>query len=86
MPNSSGKSACSCVSSGVYESATSGCKVTNITARWIRAITSSISITGADRIRANIARFSNSRGLIWLFINWSSGAGGIIISAISVPC
>ena len=55
---------------GVYKSATRGCEVTNI-ARWVRAMVSEISTTGADRILANGARFSNSRGMIWKYINWS---------------
>ena len=71
VPSSGGKSAWSSVSSGVYESAARDCKVTNITARWIRAMISWISITGTDRIQANGARFSISRGSIWLFIDWS---------------
>ena len=71
VPNSGGKSAWPCISSGVYESAARGCKVANITARWIRAMISQISITGADMIHANGARFSNSRGSICLFIDWS---------------
>ena len=34
------QSACSCGPSGVYESAASGCKVTNIIARWVHAMES----------------------------------------------
>ena len=71
MPNSGGKSTWSCISSGVRKSAARGCKLANITARWIPGMISWISIMGTDRIHANRARFSNSRGLIWLFIDGS---------------
>ena len=67
-PDSGGKSAGSGGSSGVIESTARGCKVTNIIARWVRAM---VSITRADRIFSNKARFSNSRRTIWKFINWS---------------
>ena len=40
VPNSGGKSAWAWVSSGVHESAARGCKVANITTRWIRAMIS----------------------------------------------
>ena len=40
VPGSGGKNACSWSFSLVYESATLGCKVTNIISRWVRAMAS----------------------------------------------